>query len=249
MYCVARAFDTINSALDTPLAKMMGAVLIAYFVYRLGRKAYFDEKETELGRDRYLEKGIDLVAAQVDYALGVNRHNWMLFLRFLKLYRDSPVAIELDDYFQQFRELDHSHFQVAPAHRLHSLIGDEIIWTVYQRVFAFVGTRNDALKADLGEALKLIAPDVPVHKDLDFIRRAEEAAEKMNRDANRFYVFLSRLMELAAIVERSRLTVSELQKIRHRKDVVEIVAALRELFPETPTDVSLTDRPTSGGDA
>ena len=49
---------------------------------------YFRQKEYELVKQRYLEGAIDIVAAEVEQALGVVHHNWARCLNIVKAYRD-----------------------------------------------------------------------------------------------------------------------------------------------------------------
>ena len=84
------------------LAEMFLVLMAAYFAYWLGMKAYFRQKEYENVRTRYLECGIELVCSQIDYALGVYRHNWMLALRTLKQYRDVEQYVSIKDFYSIF---------------------------------------------------------------------------------------------------------------------------------------------------
>lgn len=247
---ITSAFRFVNSCLDTPLAKAIGAFLLAYVVYLFGRSAYFSQREAEQGRERYLDNGIDLVAANVDYALGIFRHNWTLFYRYLKLYRESDTQITYDDFFKQFQELDQARIQLAPAHRLQSLIANNVIWVAYQRVLAFVVTKNDKMKAEFFLTLENAkAAGVDVNRE-GVVKAGERMADDMSVEAEKFYRLLAELMDLAAIIEQTRLNRCSLAKIHKREDVRRIVAALRKIFSEKPSEAApLMTPPTSGGAA
>ena len=66
-----------------------GAAVAAYW---LGSKAYFKQKEFELVRSRYLEGGIDRVAAQAEQALSIATHNFQHAFKILRVFRDVGPA-------------------------------------------------------------------------------------------------------------------------------------------------------------
>ena len=149
--------DVVRSIIDSGFAKILGGLLAAYVVYRLGLSSYFRQKEYEHVRSRYLDHGFDALTAEVEYALSVYRTNWALVLRYTKLYRDIQQPLDVSDFFHQFREFDQQRFRLVPAHRLKSLLQEDTIWNAYQRVIAFVNSTNDTIKADFGVALRVLA--------------------------------------------------------------------------------------------
>jgi hypothetical protein len=222
----------LNALAEMPMVKAVGALAGVYLVYLLGLRAYFKQKRAEQTRTRLLDSGIDLIAQQLDYALGIHRNNWALMLRYLKLYRDAPIAINVDDFFTQFRELDQGQFQIAPIHRLHALIDDEIIWNGYQKIFSFVATRNDRMKSDIGVALQQLASHDAHPKKERFVTEALVVAEEMSKDSDALYPFVSELMNLARIVDGSKLTRRQIERFPRREDVRNTLELLHKRYPE-----------------
>jgi hypothetical protein len=230
--CYQQIMDVLNPIFDSPIAKGVGALLGLYAVYRFGLRAYFLQREYEEVRGRYLDRGLDLASAQVEYALSVFRSNWSLFLRYAKLCREMNAPFDAADFFQQFRELDQDQFQIAPVHRINALLPNEVVWNQYQRVFSFVGTTNDKIKADFGPALQMLAEN-PMHPNRGaIVAEAEKLALELGDKSNEFYVYLSELNNLAQIFERERIRRRDLTAFAARKDVVAIVERLAAAYPE-----------------
>jgi len=230
--CYEQAIDTLNAILDLPVVKGLGSLLALYVVYRLGLRAYFLQREYEEVRARYLDRGLDLASAQVEYALGVFRTNWSLFLRFAKLCRELNVPFDAADFFHQFRELNQDQFQIAPVHRINALLPNEVVWNQYQRVFSFVGTTNDKLKADFGPALQMLSQNPNHPNRSEIVSEAEKLAHELGDKSNEFYVYLSELNNLAQVFEQNRIRRSDIGSFAQRKDVTEIVKRLAAAYPE-----------------
>ena len=90
----------IQSLLSIEAIRIYGGLLAAYVVYRLGLRAFYQQKSFDNFQKRYLSEGIDLWASQVDYALWIFRNNWSLMLRVLKQYRESEETLNMDDFFK-----------------------------------------------------------------------------------------------------------------------------------------------------
>jgi hypothetical protein len=224
-------FPDVNLDIAT-LANIGIALLGALVAYRFALAAYFRQKEFENVRARYLDQGVELACSQVDYALGVFRHNWMLMLRAMKQYREAEQLVPFDDLLNQLREVDQSRFQLTPVYKIQTLVGNGIFWIAYQKVFAFVGTANETIKADFALALRgmLQQPNHP--RKAEFLRTAEDTAARLNRDAQRFYSVVGELQNLAEILERDNLSRKSIKEFGARSDVRDLVARVSGLFPE-----------------
>lgn len=220
------------------LAKVAIALLVAvtglvtaYIVYRLGLRAYFRQKEFENVRKRHLDGGVELVCSQVDYALGVHRHNWMLLFRTMKQYRDIEEHISVEDFFDQFIEIDQSYFQITPMHKVQVLLKDQVVWEAYQQVFSFVGTTNDKIKADFGAVLKAML-EKPNHPNKEaFLAEAHRFAVEVNKESEKFSVLLAALQDIAEVLERENLDQKAIAAFASREEAQNAVRRLRDVFP------------------
>jgi hypothetical protein len=215
------------------------SLLAAYLVYRLGLRAYFKQKEYENVRKRYLEDGIELICSQIDYALGVYRHNWMLLLRILKQYRENERQLSVEDFYDSFIELDQAYFQITPMYKVQVLLQDRVLWVAYQDVFSFVGNANNKIKADFGDALKAML-EVPEHPNkVAFVDRSTLLANETEEEAEKIYLLLGQLQDIAEILEREKLTRRAISAFADRKEAKNVVQALRKIFPSDASQVAL----------
>ena len=104
---------------------LAAAGVAAWIALRL----YFRQKEYELIKQRYLEGAIDIVAAEVEQALGVVQHNWTRCLNIVKTYRDENINFDVKELEKGFVDLD-SKLHRVPHHRIGNLIGSQLIWDV-----------------------------------------------------------------------------------------------------------------------
>jgi len=82
---------------------------------------YFRQKEYELIKQRYLEGGVDIVAAEVEQASGVLHHNWARCLNIIKAYRDEKTDFDIQELEKGFQLLDSSKIHRIPHHRISNL--------------------------------------------------------------------------------------------------------------------------------
>jgi hypothetical protein len=237
-------FDTADHFFDRPLAEAVGAVTVLYLAYRFGLLAYFRQKEAEHARQRYLDQGLDLAASQVDYALSVFRNNWTLALRYLQLYREAPIALDISEFFSLFRELDQERFQLSPVHRISAFLDDPIVWNGYQSVFAFVGTQNNFLRAEFGRTLAELAPNPGHPKKETFIKDATEKIVALSKKTDSLYIFTSELMSLARVFERQALSPKDFDRFRTQPEVEAILRRLHEQFPDWAKKPAPKETPT-----
>lgn len=195
--------EIIKGLLSEQAIRIYGALFAAYIVYRLGLRAFYKQKSYDNFQKRYLNEGIDLWSSQIDYALGVFRNNWTLMLRVLKQYRESEETLDMADFFNNFKEIDQSFFQISPNARVQALIGDNTFWLAYQKVFSFVGTTNDLLRADYALAIRDMQK-TPNHKNKElFVKKAEEMAEKLSTEAAPCYDIMSSFHDLSELLAQS----------------------------------------------
>ena len=214
------------------LVKIGIALAGAVIAYRLGLSAYFRQKEFENVRTRYLDQGLELACSHVDYVLGVFRNNWALMLRSLRQYRDADQLMPFEDFARQLREVDQSYFQLTPVYKIKSLVGSDIFWVAHQKVFSFVGTANETIKADYGLALKEML-EHPHHPAKDeFLKKGLEKALELNQDAQRYYTLVAELQGLAEMLERENLSRDAVQTFRDREDVKKVIERVANLFPD-----------------
>jgi hypothetical protein len=143
-------------ALDiNEVVKYLFTVITLYIGYRFGLLAYYRQKDYELVRQRYLDNGVDEVAANIEYGLSVYRNNWARGLQVIRMFRDVGDQINPNMLEEGFVNFDQSKFQMSPHHRMESLVGDMVFWRVHQKLAAFVITSTGHIKEDMCTEIKL----------------------------------------------------------------------------------------------
>ncbi|MCG8085693.1 MAG: hypothetical protein JAZ13_08255 [Candidatus Thiodiazotropha taylori] len=203
------------------------AIIIAFFVYRLGLHAYHKQKSYEQVKSRYLKEGLDLWTSQCDYALGVFRRNWSLMLRVTKEYREYDNNANVNDFFEKFTELDYAHYQIGPNSRIRSLINDEVFWNCYQNVFAFVATSNDSMKADYGVALRKMMERQNHPGKSEFIDAAIQMSDDQDEKSKPFYEMVSIMFQLSELFAKSNYSINDMNEFSLRRDVRDKVEEMK----------------------
>lgn len=73
---------------------LFAAALTAWFAVQ----SYYQQREYELIIERYLEGGIDLLAAELERVTAVFHHNWARCLSMLGSYRDLESDFDISEF-------------------------------------------------------------------------------------------------------------------------------------------------------
>lgn len=223
---------SVNTIIEQPVTKAIGAIALAYSAYWFGLRSYFQQRRADQARLRFVENGIDDFAAQLDALLSVQRHNWQMMLRYLKLVRDAADTVIPDEFFHTLREVDARTFNIVSAHRVVDLVGDKLFWNGYQSVYSFVGTKADFIYGDFGSALRSIAANRENVDIEGFVAEADRAAREMGDAVDPLYKFTSHVVSIAAIADANVFDRRTAMAFKDREDVRELVGELRKDFPK-----------------
>lgn len=111
-------------------------VLLVFVVYLLGVRAFYREKEYELVRDRYLFKGIDLFAGDIEHALQVNAALLEKALHLLRQYRELAYGLPKALLDEPVPNIEMGRFRAITSSRVHSVSGTNAFWEGIQMLFA-----------------------------------------------------------------------------------------------------------------
>lgn len=136
------------------LLKALLTLLVGLTIARVGLWIYFRQKEYELVKQRYLEQSIDVVAAELESAMGAFSHNWGRCLQLLKEYRDIEAHFDLDKLSSGFLAFESTGFQRIAHYRLRSLVQSDVIWKVYQLALAFAASANAKAASEIPATIK-----------------------------------------------------------------------------------------------
>lgn len=110
----------MDAAICQELFKGLITLVVGLAVAYVGLWLYFRQKEYELVKQRHLEQCIDVIASELELALGTFSHNWARCLQILKDYRDMEVHFDIKQLSAGFLELHSSRFQRIAHFRLRS---------------------------------------------------------------------------------------------------------------------------------
>lgn len=194
---------------------------------------YFRQKEYELVKQRYLEGAVDVLISQLETALGVVSHNFGSSLQIVKSFRDAGEHFKPKLLSYGFLQLDSSRFHQHANHRLETLLGSKLAWTVFQSAMAHAMTTNAVITIEIPEAMR-------IKRTTNVISRSEkEIAEKMvaelkeYHDAGHKYFFLvAELHYLGRLLETEKLSLSAIASFREREEVKQLLGRLSAAFPD-----------------
>lgn len=199
----------------------------------IGLGAYFRQKEYELTKQRYLEQGLDVVAGAIQSMLGTVSHNYARALQLCRQYRENGASVDLEELGRGFKEFDASNFHQTGHYRVGSLLNDQIVWNVFQRVMVYASTTNALLTQEIPEAIRKLAAMPEGARD----RKAD--AERMLLDVRaehegmfKFAVLGHEIHALCLLLEESRLSRKAVANFHKRNEVRASVQRLRATYPE-----------------
>jgi phosphate/sulfate permease len=210
------------------------AFTLAYFVYRLGLSAYRKQKEHELVRARYLDTGVDRVAANIEYALAVLRHNEAHALHVLKVFRDvGPDEAASLCKPDSFLRLENNRMEVGAAHRLRALIGTPVFWGLLQSLF-IDAQAGSSFYQHAGAIIRIAQADPTKFADrAALVENFLAESEGWSKKANHYYLALAALHTLARIFERERFTLEDLDGFKEKAEVKDLIAKMDTFLKNT----------------
>ena len=196
-------------------------------------RVYFVQKEYELTKQRHLEQGIDVVASELEIALGTVSHNYARALQVCKSFRDYGNRFDVKELDRGFIELDSSNFRQIAHYRVGSLLQSQVVWETFQAAMAYAHSANSTIASEVPDAMRLLAADPTklVDRDKHSLHMLKELREKHDGGFN--YVTLQReLHALALLLEAKRFSLKAIGSFAQRDEAKALVARLVAAFPK-----------------
>ena len=198
---------------------------------------YFRQKEYELTKQRYLEQGVDVVAAELETAFGVVSHNYARCLQICKSFRDVDDKFDPKEIDKGFLQFDGSKFHQIAHHRISALLGSNLIWEVFQTSMAYAVSANAMMVTEVPEAMRILSGEPKGVRDRQSDGERMIDDMRTTHDEGFKYAHLVReLHALSLLLEASKLNLSAVAKFRDRADAKAIIARLTLEFPNTGDD-------------
>lgn len=214
--------------LQTSLA-LFAAALTGWFAVQ----QYYQQREYELILSRYLEGGLDLLAAEVERVTAVFHHNWARCLSVLSSYRDLEGDFDLSEFDKGFLELQSSNLNIIGHHRLFTLVGTHEYWSVFQSAMAFYTSANAVLVKKIPEAIRIKLTTARIENShAEVAEEGFNEAKQQEKKSHKYVQLVAELQVLSAALESERFRFTELKRFRNKAEVKASVARLKELFSE-----------------
>jgi hypothetical protein len=208
----------------------LGAVTLGAFIALF---VYFRQKEYELVKQRYLEQGVDVVAASLESTQGVVSHNWARCLQICKSFRDTGANFDLEELDRSFLELDNSQFHQIAHHRIGSLLHSQIVWETFQRAMVDFSSASAMFTKEVPEAIRLRCTTTLITQD--YASMANTMLDDLREQHDSLYeyaVLIQELHNLSLMLEAEKLKLKAIANFSKRKEVKELINRLRTAFPE-----------------
>lgn len=207
----------------------LGAVALGSVV---ALRVYFRQKEYELTKQRYLEQGIDVVASELEGALGIVSHNYARSLQLCKFYRDSGPKLDLKELERGFLELDSSKFHQIAHHRVSSLLQNHVVWESFQSAMAHATTANSVITQEIPEAIRRFLEDPDRFNDRkklseDMVKELQETHDQGSKYAN----LIRELHTLSLLLEAEPLSLKAIANFSSTPEASLLIKRLRITFP------------------
>lgn len=132
------------NVLDEAIPYLLVTLMTAYFA----KRAYYQKKEYEAIRDRYLEHGFDEVSASLDRVLVITRSNWARLLFLTKGYEELTDLYEMRKFDGGLIGFDTGDLASISNQRVHFLVNSDVIWILQQKIVAFAKSSDDFIRAE-----------------------------------------------------------------------------------------------------
>lgn len=195
-------------------------------------RVYFVQKEYELTKQRYLEQGVDVVASELEEALGVVSHNYARALQLCKSFRDYGEKFDVKDLERGFLALDSSKFRQVAHHRVSSLLQSQVVWETFQSAMAYASTANSRIALEIPDAMRLLADD-----PAGLVNRTRHAGEMVvelratHESGFKFVLLIRELHALALLLEGEHFSLKAIARFSKRRDAKALIARLESEFP------------------
>ena len=212
------------------------AILVALIAVLFGLWAYFRQKEYELVRERYLEKGVDVLIHQVETALTAFQFNFTHSLLVLKTFRDLGSDMPLRLLEAGFQEIDAISMVPTRNYLLQELIGTDLCYKIHQLMVVFI---HDATNFFLNDLCSILRVKLQGSKEIGIKATRQEIVDVYEaqcmgyeEQAHKYWIFLGNLQNIAFAFEKQRFTFAGLEKFRDNRRVMKSLEVLDGVFKE-----------------
>jgi hypothetical protein len=219
------------------VATLVGPILGALFAAAFAMWFFFRQKEYEIVRSRYLENGIDIIVQQAERTLQIFQFNWARALMVLKAFRDMGKDTPKELYTSAFLQIDSASLESSRHYLIKELVGDKIFFEAHQGLLAFMQNADYIFRYDLSTTIRLCiegGQEIEIKATREQIYDSFfQQLKKLNLDANKYWIMLGLLNEIAIIFERQKFAFGSIGRFKETKEIRDILQNVRNEFRET----------------
>ena len=206
---------------------LLAAALAAWFAVL----TYFRQREHELILSRYLDGGLDLLAAEVERVSETFSHNWARCRAILKSYGGLEDQFDVEEMSKGFLELQSSKHNIVAHHRLYTLTGAREYWDFYQKAMAYYTTANSVLVKEIPEIIRLkLTSDRIDRPHAEIVNHGFDVANEQADGSHKYVPLVAELQILSAALESERYKFKNLNKFRNKTEVQESLKRIKGLL-------------------
>jgi hypothetical protein len=199
----------------------------------LGVKVFLRQKEYDLVKQRYLDGGIDVVAAHQEEVIGIFEHNWFRCLQLVKMFRDNKESFDLCQLQQGFLHLDHSKFHAISHYRIQTLLQTQVFWEVYQLALAYAANANTKVTTEIPETIRMKLDSKELNADIkDIASQCFNDLKEMNEKSHKFAILSRELEEIAGTLQTENLTFKNVLAFHEKSAVKASIERLERAFAD-----------------
>lgn len=207
---------------------VIGVLLTALLAYRV----YHAQKEYEMLVSRYLDEGLDVLAAELQSAIEAVNHNWARCVDILREYRDLGTKFDEDQLNAGFIERPAGKLQHIANFRVYKVVGDTDFWVLYQLAISDLDTAMYRLSREYPNAVRLVIS----HKLNDAAKKhavehVSQESKKRHDSIQKWANLLAEIHGLRDFLEGKRLTHRYISRAKKKKEIKTFIKNLKKHFP------------------
>lgn len=210
--------------------KTLIAILGALIVARVGLYFYFRQKEYELIKERYLEKGVDHLCAEIEAVMNVTASNWGRSLDVLKQFRELGDEFDPEVLKHGFSDYSLVNFGHIANQRVMRLVGGNLTWQIYQICSSTHKAINDKCVFEIPTALRLHSAGKLRGTREELIEESTNQLRNLLDRSDQYASFVASLQDIANELERDTPRSKKIEAFRERPHVKSIMARLEETY-------------------
>lgn len=197
----------------------LSVVVAAAIPVLYAARQFVKQKEYEIVRERYLERGFDEIIAAGERAMNAHTHNWGYALNVLKIFRDVPSEVDLAELELDRFRLSEKVFPYAAASRVMRATKSRAPWDALQLIVAFSNKSHEFCVIEMPKVIKAHIAGRTNASNAEIARDSVVELERLMNQADAYQDALGTIGVLALEFETSKFDLKSVDKFSERPNV------------------------------